>query len=526
MSLQLRLVLLLALLGATVAINFALAVWSIQFLESEIRRPLASVQQVMSRLASAKRAFGAQHNILAPLESAIGPGATRSPTTAGDELELPDPRLDPRERFTLLESHVRQRLTELEATDALFARPGLAGPRSIRARAEVVFADAHAWFESRDGTSPDEDARKRASMGLFNLHELIEWLEGRIIEDVGMTAAFGADLRSRIFLMFGIGLLAMALTGWLAVGLVRRWVVVPVRELQAAAVRFAGGDLAYRVSIAGGGELADLGREFNDMAATIARMHAERIERERLAAIGEVVRRIVHNLRNPLAGIRSLAELTRGDLPPTSDLRENQDRIISSVDRFESWLKEILSITRPLELRIERQPVADWLRSTASALRATAESMGITLRVNVDGAPAEAEFDSRHLEQAVVALITNAIQATPRGGEVTITAEASENVWRIKVSDSGPGIPAELLDKIFRPYFTTKRDGSGIGLAMVKQTIEGHQDRIEVIPSRSDGPGPGSGAVFVLHMPLTSASANGQSPPAGASIGHNPDHRG
>jgi len=100
-----------------------------------------------------------------------------------------------------------------------------------------------------------------------------------------------------------------------------------------------------------------------------------------------MVRRLAHNLRNPLAGIRSLAELTRADLPPDSPAIENQERIVTTVDRFERWLSELLSATTPLRVAPAPSPVASWLRAVAEPLRPLANERGVDLQVRVEAAP-------------------------------------------------------------------------------------------------------------------------------------------
>src|SRR5262249_25264293 len=150
----------------------------------------------------------------------------------------------------------------------------------------------------------------------------------------------------------------VALVGALGFSLLHRWVLQPVARLRTAAARIGDGDFAHRVLVRPGGpgrdELAQLSTEVNHMAGLVRAMQDERVERDRLAAAGEMVRRLTHNLRNPLAGIRGLAEITRGDLPPAADeLRENQERIIATIDRFEHWLSELLSATSPLTVQLE-----------------------------------------------------------------------------------------------------------------------------------------------------------------------------
>src|SRR5690606_35072792 len=126
--------------------------------------------------------------------------------------------------------------------------------------------------------------------------------------------------------------------------------------------------------------------------------------RERLAAIGDMTRRIVHNIRSPLNGVRMLAELTRMDLPEPSPLRENQDRIVSTVDRFEAWIGELPTLTRPLELTLRPRDAGAWAAGALETLRPAAEARGCALQFAAE-APVEASFDAPRLEQALVALV-------------------------------------------------------------------------------------------------------------------------
>src|SRR5690606_22602056 len=158
--------------------------------------------------------------------------------------------------------------------------------------------------------------------------------------------------------------------------------------------------------------------------------------------------------------------------------------IVSTVDRFEAWISELLTLTRPLELTLRPQDAAAWAAGAMETLRPAAEARGCSLDLAAE--PIEARFDAPRLEQALVALVANAIDASPQRGRVTVQVGPAEpgrqlagetagaGVWRFAVLDEGPGIDPAHLDDLFRPYFTTKEKGNGIGLAMAQRVVREH----------------------------------------------------
>jgi signal transduction histidine kinase len=126
--------------------------------------------------------------------------------------------------------------------------------------------------------------------------------------------------------------------------------------------------------------------------------------------------------------------------------------------------------------------------------RPAAERAGVVLELDDAGTPNVACFDAGLLEQAVAAILDNAIGATDRGKRVRVEVTASAKTWEIAIRDEGPGVPGDIREKIFTPYFTTRRDGTGLGLAMAKQVVDQHSGRIEV----ESGAG---GAVFRVVLP-------------------------
>jgi signal transduction histidine kinase len=408
-----------------------------------------------------------------------------------------------RAQFDAAGAQVLAAMDGLNKVEMFRLRTGQSTTVNLRQRVASAQAAGRAWVAA----PRNPETIKAASSEYFALHELVERMETANLTGMTFEVSMWRTIRPVLVLILVASLLDAMLAGALGVVLVRRWVVHPVRVLRAAADRLSRGDFAHRVPVTGRDELGLLSAEINHMAGMISSMQEERVDRERLAAVGEMVRRLAHNLRNPLAGIRSLAELARAEVPVDSAVRETQDRIVETVDRFERWLKELLSATTPLSVVPQETAVASWLEQCLKPLRPLARAKGIELILVSERAPPSARIDARHMEQALVSVVTNAIQASPVGKPVRVTATAadSSDYWEIRIEDQGSGVHSSLTERIFRPYFTTKRDGSGIGLAVAKQVVEQHGGQIWVENaslSLETGVGASTGAAFIMRLPL------------------------
>ncbi len=492
MSLQRKFIALLTVLALAVILNIVASLWTLLFVQRELIRPLADMQLILPRLGLIKRGITAQASL-------VGGGSDGFPFRPAPA--PPDPSTV-RARFDEAGREVARVILDLETSDQYQSLVGISTTRNLHARITRSEAQAEKWF-----ADPSDSNRQTAFEQFVEAHDLIERMEAKVTETAASASVddYAPRIKTGLTVIMLASLSSVALASMLGVILVRRWVTRPVGVLRDAAVRLARGEFTHRVPVTAHDDLGLLSAEVNHMAGMISAMQEERVERERLAAAGEVVRRLAHNLRNPLAGIRSLAELSRADLPQDHPTRENQTRIVQSVDRFERWLAEVLSATTPLQVHPQAVSVPSWINAVVEPLRPSATAKGVSIAVTTDGGPTTAMFDPRHLEQALVGVINNAIQASPRGETVSIsTSLAPDATWELAIADRGPGVPPELLDKIFRPYFTTKRDGTGIGLAVAKQVVEQHAGRIRVEPA-SGPPGTtsgGPGARFVVKMPV------------------------
>ncbi|MDQ7013373.1 MAG: HAMP domain-containing sensor histidine kinase [Planctomycetota bacterium] len=491
MSLHTRFLLLLGLLGAAVIANIGVTVWTVGLLDREQRRPVEQIGSALGVLNDTKRILWDQAGefglFVIPgrvAEATPGEGRTFSPERV--------------RKFRVLGEKALERISDLDDIDASLVRAGVNTAANLRSRITRVNSGFETYLDNGD------EATWQSSLGeLYTLHEFIERLEARLIHETRLSAAHGAQMQQRLMATLISSIVSVVIVLLAAAWLFRRWVLVRVSRLGVAAERIGRGEFDHRVEVQGNDELDRVGQQINDMTQTIKTMQAERIDRERLAAIGDMGRRLAHNIRNPLGGIRSLAELSTLELDEASPVREHQQRIIRTVDQFTRWLQDLLSVSNPLAVSIAEVVVEPWLTELVESHRALAESRGITLTLDTADAPTAAPFDRGHLEHVVSALITNAIQACSRGGAVQVKAVAESSDWSLSVLDDGAGIQPEHLQSMFAPYFTTKPGGTGIGLAQAKRVVMQHGGRIWA-ENRGESGLPGFGAALHVELPLRS----------------------
>jgi len=229
---------------------------------------------------------------------------------------------------------------------------------------------------------------------------------------------------------------------------------------------------------------------------------------ERLATIGQMAATVAHEIRNPLGIIRSTADVLRQRYCPHDQPDELFDFIPEEVGRLNRLVDNFLVLSRGPRLSIEQQRAQEVVAKTVERLRAEFEKAGVTLAMNIDADLPAFSFDQDALQQMLLNLLLNALQATPPGGTVTVTANARHTrrgqVARIAVQDTGCGISGDAT-RVFEPFYTTKSSGSGLGLAVTKRLVEAHGGWIEV---QSE---PEVGSTFSLNFPLSSRTMTSSS---------------
>ena len=277
----------------------------------------------------------------------------------------------------------------------------------------------------------------------------------------------------------------------------------PMLELQDKIARVRLGDMDVSVSFADrNDEIGDLGRDFNDMVAQlkagreeIQHLHQTQMSRaEHFATLGELAAGLAHEIRNPLAGIAGVIEIVSRDLPPNSAARAVIKDAKEEALQINRILTELLDTARPKPPQFRVSDIA----ATAEHAVMFARQQAITKRIMIEldkgeGIP-PVEHDPNQINQVLLNLLLNAIQAMDKPGSVYVSLQRDHDDVLITVADEGKGIPPETLPNIFRPFFTTKGHGTGLGLSLARRIVESHGGQID---ARSEV---GKGTQFVIRL--------------------------
>ena len=219
---------------------------------------------------------------------------------------------------------------------------------------------------------------------------------------------------------------------------------------------------------------------------------------DRLSAISRITGGVAHEVKNPLNAMLMHVELARMKLSQgDTDVAPQMEIISREILRLDRVVKTFLDFTRPVELNLSEVALDAFVREIADLASPQAAAAGIRLAVKEEIEGTSIRVDVDLMKQAILNLVVNAIEAMPNGGELRIESSMHSDEAEIRISDTGTGIPPELREKIFRLYYTTKPEGSGIGLAMTFRIVQLHDGAIDFASE------PGNGTTFVLRLPIS-----------------------
>lgn len=337
-----------------------------------------------------------------------------------------------------------------------------------------------------------------------------------------------AESTRRMIAYTGFALLLIAGMSCL---LIWRIVGRPVRSLHKGTERLADGDLGYQIEVHSDDEIGELAHSFNAMSRELASEHNEnlawtrtleqRVEQktaelkkahehalhtEKMASIGKMAAVLAHEINNPLSGILTYAKLLRkwtdyedGGKSKQREIRESLDLIASESRRCGDLVKNLLTFSRTTPMNLQPTNLNQVIDRALRLVQHQFDLAGIPVQKQFDPELPLAHCDGAQIEQVLLALIMNALDAMPQGGNLWLTTRYcdSDGAVRVVVRDDGSGIPPEILERIFEPFLTTKETGRGVGLglAISQSILERHDGKIEV---QSEV---GRGTTFTITLP-------------------------
>lgn len=246
--------------------------------------------------------------------------------------------------------------------------------------------------------------------------------------------------------------------------------------------------------------------DVTDARTTLRQSRERLLHAEKLASVGKLAASVAHEIRNPLTSIKMWLFWLRNSTQPNGEALEAFDTVAREIDRLEHVVRNFLEFTRPPTLTLRPCRLAELIDAALqlSAHRLAAHKIRLERSTNCEGCEVLADADQ--FKQVLINLLDNAMQAMPDGGEIRIVARQELDrsgvpVAVVHVSDSGPGIPAEVASRIFEPFFSTKKEGTGLGLCIAANIVARHNGRLAL---QTDLP---RGASFAVYLPLAEQAA-------------------
>jgi two-component system NtrC family sensor kinase len=279
----------------------------------------------------------------------------------------------------------------------------------------------------------------------------------------------------------------------------------PLEELMNTIARVRRGDLSARVEFAKRrDDIGQLGSQFNEMVQQLSQNHEEIEElhqremarAEHLATLGELAAGLAHEIRNPLAGIAGVVDVMGRELPASSSSRAVMTDVQKEIRHIQAILNDLLSYARPRPPHFHPADLNATADQAVLVARQQIHTKPIQILFNPNPALPPVTHDPALVQQVVLNLILNGIQAISGEGKVEIALRQESDRAVIEVADTGRGIPGDALPKIFKPFFTTRSEGTGLGLSLANGIVQSHGGKIEVASTL------GKGSRFKVWLPI------------------------
>jgi signal transduction histidine kinase len=258
-------------------------------------------------------------------------------------------------------------------------------------------------------------------------------------------------------------------------------------------------DFSHRIPPVSG-DLGRIAQAINRMTDRRAALEASMRRQDRLAALGKAVAGVAHEIRNPLNSMRLSLELAQRRLRRSGASGDELDGALEEVDRLDTIVTRLLTFGRPGFEDRRNQDLKPIVDRVVRMLEPQASAKGVALRVSLPDQPLEANVDSGQIEQVLINILLNGIEASPAGGDLMVTGQAGGGQVLVGICDSGGGVPESVREHIFDAYFTTRDAGNGLGLAVSREFIVNHGGSLDLATSDT-------GAQFVIRLPASQEAA-------------------
>jgi two-component system NtrC family sensor kinase len=327
-------------------------------------------------------------------------------------------------------------------------------------------------------------------------------------------------LWKNLYMYLGITLLGMGLISIVAI-VVANKISRPIRAMAEAAQKIAEGDFCHKVEVTSDDETGFLANNFNTMVSELVRAHqelkewAETLERkveqrttelremqahliqsEKLAGVGKLAAGVAHEINNPLTCVLTNSSLILSDLPRDDPRREDLQAIVDETLRCRKIVKGLLDFARQTKPQRQKLHINRVAEDVIALVRNQASFQNITIKTELDPAIPPVLADADQMRQVVLNIILNAADAMAEGGVIRVCSSFEPKLKQValRISDTGPGIPADIQDKMFEPFFTTKKTGTGLGLAIAYGIMGRHKGSLKVEST------PGRGTTIVVAL--------------------------
>jgi signal transduction histidine kinase len=306
------------------------------------------------------------------------------------------------------------------------------------------------------------------------------------------TAEFKKEARAiqkRVLQVVGMTLV-IAILG---VSILSYLILRPVRNLVAATHQISAGDLNQELPVHSRDELGDLTRSFNRMIKNLARTQNELVRSEKLISLGRMSAGMAHEIRNPLNAIKGAVVHIRRRRPDDGLVQEYTQLVSEEIDRLNTLVTDFLYFSRQAKPKLVAADLNQLILSVQQLFAEQALQRDIRFNNRLAEGLPPVQLDIQQIEQVIVNLLVNAMDALPQGGTVSFSTfliqsdDGTPKRVRVEIRDNGIGIPEENLQSIFDPFFSTKETGSGIGLPLSLGVIESHDGTLTVRPRQQTG---------------------------------------